>query len=199
MQCPACNHIEDEAAFGSPLQCPSCGAYYEKAVVARAKKAEILYRAAERDERKRKIGAASKPVARSVSLSWSLLEAFFRSHFFARAVLVFAVVAGIVMLTQRGDEQPASARKAEPPNEYAINRVGQRAIEDRLKDAESARFRNQFVGPAGIPCGEVNAKNSFGAYNGFVRYVASGGGLAFMEGDMPDDQFEATWQKLCAR
>ncbi|WP_156115018.1 hypothetical protein [Pseudomonas sp. ML96] len=32
MQCPACKHESAAAAFGDPLRCPECGAYYEKAI-----------------------------------------------------------------------------------------------------------------------------------------------------------------------
>lgn len=32
MQCPACKYEAPQSAFGDPLRCPECGAYYEKAV-----------------------------------------------------------------------------------------------------------------------------------------------------------------------
>lgn len=32
MQCPSCNHEAPTAAFGDPLRCPDCGAFYEKAL-----------------------------------------------------------------------------------------------------------------------------------------------------------------------
>lgn len=35
MKCPACNHEAPQAEFGEPLQCPSCGAYYAKALAAK--------------------------------------------------------------------------------------------------------------------------------------------------------------------
>lgn len=45
-----------------------------------------------------------------------------------------------------------------------------KAIENKvrydLKDGDSAKFRNIIGG-----CGEVNAKNSYGAYTGFSRFV----------------------------
>ena len=47
---------------------------------------------------------------------------------------------------------------------------------DKLKDPESAKFRNQkiidFKGGK-LLCGEVNAKNSYGGYVGFAPYMAS--------------------------
>lgn len=200
MQCPACNHVDDDAAFGKPAKCPRCGAFYEKAVIARARKAESLHQAAEREERKRRAEAVARPAKQAASMSKSVILAFISSQFFGRAVLVVAVLGVIVLLVARPASGPvALPAKAEQPNEYAVIRVGQRAVESRLKDADSAKFRNQFVGKSGVPCGEVNSKNSFGAYNGFKRYIASGGGISVIEGEIPDEQFEASWQRLCAR
>lgn len=48
-------------------------------------------------------------------------------------------------------------------------------IENQLKDPLSAQFRNVMFKPYGsgtVVCGEVNGKNSYGAYNGFQRFVA---------------------------
>lgn len=59
---------------------------------------------------------------------------------------------------------------------YAYNRpvyITKAKIEAHLNDPESARYRNIVV-KAGrdIVCGEVNAKNRFGAYVGFRRFYA---------------------------
>lgn len=47
------------------------------------------------------------------------------------------------------------------------------ALEDRLKDAESARIRrlqtNKVEGTLHL-CGEVNSKNSYGAYVGYEKF-----------------------------
>lgn len=50
-----------------------------------------------------------------------------------------------------------------------------------LKDPSTAEFRNLIKGKPGddgvyLICGEFNAKNSFGAYNGFKRFVVSSEG-----------------------
>lgn len=45
-----------------------------------------------------------------------------------------------------------------------------------FKDPNAAQFRGLYVtkaGPALILCGEVNAKNGFGAYVGFRRFYAA--------------------------
>jgi len=200
MQCPACNHSADDGSFGQPAKCPNCGAFYDKAVIARAKKAELLYQAAEREQRKQRVEAMARPAKKAASLSGAVLLAFFQSKLFARALLIVVFIAAAVTLAMRGADHAAEeSAQPEQLNEYAVIRVGQRSVESRLKDAESAKFRDQFVGKTGVPCGEVNAKNGFGAYNGFKRYVASGGGVSVVEGEMPQDQFEAVWQRLCTR
>jgi len=47
------------------------------------------------------------------------------------------------------------------------------SVERALKDPSSAQFRNERVTKDGIVCGEVNGKNSFGAYSGFARFYSS--------------------------
>ena len=49
-------------------------------------------------------------------------------------------------------------------------------MQSRLKDADSAKFRNVRFGTGAekdTVCGEVNAKNSFGAYGGYVTFLGS--------------------------
>lgn len=52
------------------------------------------------------------------------------------------------------------------------------AMEDTLRDADSAKFRKLRAGPdpatpgAVILCGEVNAKNMHGAYVGYTPFLA---------------------------
>lgn len=46
------------------------------------------------------------------------------------------------------------------------------AMEDRLKDSESARFKRVVILDDGTTCGQVNSKNSFGAYSGFEPFMA---------------------------
>lgn len=49
-----------------------------------------------------------------------------------------------------------------------------------LKDPKSSQFRNErFVN--GVLCGEINSKNSFGAYVGFKRFFTVGERFAFIE------------------
>lgn len=45
------------------------------------------------------------------------------------------------------------------------------ALEDHLKDADSAKLKNVRA-KDGTVCGMVNAKNSYGAYAGFTPFLA---------------------------
>lgn len=46
------------------------------------------------------------------------------------------------------------------------------AMDARLKDSQSARFKDVRVGDKGTTCGLVNAKNSYGAFAGYVPFMA---------------------------
>lgn len=57
------------------------------------------------------------------------------------------------------------------------------AFEDRLKDADSAKFRSikhKATNAKGswVICGEVNAKNSYGGYQGYEHFL----GMVFKDG-----------------
>ena len=76
--------------------------------------------------------------------------------------------------------------------------VEQDKIKSRLKDPDSAEFRNVFVSSKYAVCGEVNAKNSFGGYTGFVRFI-SGGNMQVVESDMAAGEMDKAWPQICMR
>lgn len=207
MQCPACSHNGSTSDFGQPQRCPGCGAFYEKALIARAKRNAL----AARTETKRE--QVARQQARVVAPSLrakvkSFLGADGGRNIVFGAGISFVALAGIALWFKpdRGPDAssirpslstPSARAKVSEPNEYALKRIGEKNILARLKDPDSARFRGQFIGVSGIPCGEVNSKNGFGGYTGHKRYMASGGGIALMEGDMDADEFDKAWSKLC--
>jgi hypothetical protein len=80
--------------------------------------------------------------------------------------------------------------------------TGEDKIRSLLKDGDSAKFKGSYFKMAelegkSIPvsCGQVNSKNSFGAYSGFQRYVAAGDYIALLEEQVSD--FAVAWDKLC--
>lgn len=81
--------------------------------------------------------------------------------------------------------------------EIGLHMVAEKYIKARMKDPSSTEFRNQFIGKKGAPCGEVNAKNSFGGFTGFQRYIVVGPELAVLDGDMVPGEFEISWSEIC--
>ncbi|QRF07537.1 hypothetical protein [Acinetobacter pittii] len=70
----------------------------------------------------------------------------------------------------------------------------QESVKALLKDPSSAEFRNMN----GM-CGEVNSKNSFGAYTGFVRFIGTPD-LTIIEGEnfqVDQATFNEVWSKIC--
>ena len=45
------------------------------------------------------------------------------------------------------------------------------AMDDRLKDSESAKLKDVRIAKDGTVCGLVNAKNSYGAYAGYEPFI----------------------------
>lgn len=84
---------------------------------------------------------------------------------------------------------------APPSTEQTANRMIAEAeviIKNGLKDPDSAQFdKAHYTGKA--VCGLVNAKNGYGGYSGFKRYVVVGP-LGAIEGT---PQFEKIWNKAC--
>ncbi len=71
-----------------------------------------------------------------------------------------------------------------------------------LKDADSARYQDVYAYKAALPdatvytfCGEVNAKNGFGAYDGYQRFMAT---KHQAETESQDPEFQKSWDMLCA-
>lgn len=66
-------------------------------------------------------------------------------------------------------------------------------VKENLKDPESVKFRNVNNG-----CGELNAKNSFGGYIGFKRFLVKPQTLEIIIEDQDDNvAFEPLWDKFC--
>lgn len=88
--------------------------------------------------------------------------------------------------------------------EFAWVERGKDAARAKLKDPDSAQFRNVYFheGADGVPmaCGEVNSKNSFGGYGGFQKFMSAGDPeLTFMAEQMEPSEFATAWNRFCAR
>jgi len=74
------------------------------------------------------------------------------------------------------------------------------ALTADFKDPSSAQYRGLFLSGTAMPvlCGEVNAKNSYGAYVGFRRFYATGKPLLnSVEKATSDYVFEQMWPSMC--
>jgi hypothetical protein len=81
--------------------------------------------------------------------------------------------------------------------------TGEANIGNTMKDPGTVQFRNvrviRFCRESGCfwyertVCGEVNAKNAYGAYGGFQRFIIAQNGHSLLENDATADDFLALW------
>lgn len=126
-----------------------------------------------------------------------------KRHILLELLLLFSlVVIGIVVVAVKFGQAPSG------PDMYAIKPAAESVVKEGLKDPESARFQGEYLardrsGDLEL-CGEVDAKNSFGGYVGFRRFVVSivGGEAiapALMDpvGDLDGSIFDKPWRDNC--
>ena len=108
--------------------------------------------------------------------------------------------------TDSQSEKRAAKPKPESPYADSGKQIawisnGQESIKSQLKDPESATFRNvHFYSGGGTPvvCGEVNARNGFGGYTGYERFVAAGTVISAVESQV-EGGLGPVWDKFCKR
>lgn len=88
-------------------------------------------------------------------------------------------------------------------NGYALLVAKAKAtISQDLKDPDAAKFRDigiykSTTGKGGVSvCGEVNAKNSYGAYVGYKRFVVSGD-MAYINAEENEGMYGVLGPALC--
>ncbi|KTE19780.1 hypothetical protein ATE67_14210 [Sphingopyxis sp. H050] len=124
------------------------------------------------------------------------------------AMLVGAVILSNVLPRHSSSPPPKAETEissfADVGKQNAWIAASQISIKGRLKDPDSAEFRNVHFysgGKTAVACGEVNAKNSFGGYSGYERFVAAGPTeLAFLESDLSSrSEMDKVWKELCVK
>lgn len=98
-------------------------------------------------------------------------------------------------------ERPMTAmeKKAQQEKWFGAETIvaAERAVRGELKDPDAAQFRDvraNYTEEFGmVACGRVNAKNDFGGYTGFRRFV-SGGKSVILEGR---DNVADAWAGAC--
>jgi hypothetical protein len=85
--------------------------------------------------------------------------------------------------------------------EAAWVETGKHAVREKLKDPESAQFKDASFhrGAEGVPlsCGMVNSKNGVGGYVGWTRYMSGGSSdTTFLESEVRGG-FQESWSQFC--
>ncbi|MFA9217918.1 MAG: hypothetical protein ACEQSK_12550 [Sphingomonadaceae bacterium] len=91
---------------------------------------------------------------------------------------------------------PSEAQRRQAQTETLI-RLGEKYVREKVREPAAARFRHQFIGKQGAPCGEVDAKDAFGAYLGYQRYIAVARDLTLLALEVAPAEFEEQWTQLC--
>lgn len=93
----------------------------------------------------------------------------------------------------------AAEKKAQQEKWFGAETIvaAKRAVRGELKDPDTAKFRDVHANYSEelgvVACGRVNAKNEFGGYTGFRRFV-SGGKSVILEGR---DNLADAWSRAC--
>ena len=116
----------------------------------------------------------------------------FRMEVRVTKLAMLAIVAGVMLCGS------AAAQEEWRKNQWI--QIGQEAVRERLKDPESAIFRDVYfvnrVAP--VACGWFNAKNSFGGYGDWQRFIAAGDQLVVLESDMASTaDMTQSWNLVC--
>ena len=90
-----------------------------------------------------------------------------------------------------------TAAQKQREDHATLTSLGEKYVKEKILEPAQAQFRNQFIGKGGAPCGEVNAKDAFGAYIGFQRYISVARDLTLLAQDASPEEFEQQWQQLC--
>lgn len=113
---------------------------------------------------------------------------------------ILITVISLLMCGNAFAEKPNGYNNTTDPRKIAWMDKGKSAIKLKLKDPSSAKFRNIYFQDSfqNIPmtCGEVNSKNSLGAYTGFQKFLSSGTPeLSALENEVSD--FSNLWNTIC--
>ena len=104
-------------------------------------------------------------------------------------------VAVVLMLALVACGKTAAQKQLE--EQATLTSLGEKYVKEKILEPGHAQFRNQFIGKGGAPCGEVNAKDAFGAYIGYQRYISVARDLTLLAQDVSPAEFEQQWQQLC--
>jgi hypothetical protein len=110
------------------------------------------------------------------------------------------LLAGLIAVTALSTGAVLAQSDAEDSSQFA---GAKKAVIEKLKDPGSATFKDLAVSKNNkyVVCGHVNAKNSYGGYVGFRRFVAfvSQGKATMPDTAVVDENIiDSMWGKFCA-
>jgi hypothetical protein len=119
-------------------------------------------------------------------------------------ILLAAAIVGFSMVAYSGSHPSASDNA--PPDPAVLDGElqygGEQAVKARLRDPESAQFRNEVVvhkAKTTALCGEVNARNGFGGFTGYEPFIANGSDMVVFPADLSGSTFSAAWDRFCRK
>ena len=99
---------------------------------------------------------------------------------------------------QQAEIQKEAEHRAKASFERDLIYNAKKTVTASLKDPDSAQFRDVFFNETekggAVVCGQVNSKNSLGAFTGFQRFI-SNGQTTFLEEKYSD--MGNTWAQVC--
>jgi hypothetical protein len=108
-------------------------------------------------------------------------------------------------IAKLSEPTPAAPKAAGPPGDASYSDTwvidsAEKSVREKLADPRSAKFRKVFIRaqPSGTKavCGEVNAKNHLGGYDGYQGFISAGvEKYTWLASEMTD--FQESWQQLC--
>lgn len=113
--------------------------------------------------------------------------------------IAIAAIAAVVACSVSG------AGTATAKDGRAIRAKLQRQMVDHARDPASVQVRGAFLsasegdGAVVALCGEVNAKNAYGGYVGFGRFISTSEGQVIFQSSEPDGAFGHIWPVWCSR
>jgi hypothetical protein len=116
-----------------------------------------------------------------------------------RAIVVSVFVAVMVLWLLLPQPKRTADPNAPPlpPDPGAMIADAEVFARRMLKDGESAKFRDLHIGQKPhMVCGQVNAKNSFGAFGGWQGMIY-GAGIVFLEEHTTPDEWRKQWEMAC--
>lgn len=206
IQCPKCDYIRQASDGGLPECCPRCGIVYAKFDAKVDQRRDELKKISEARLRRSALKESARINAEEAAIRKAeAAEEKAKREMSGRSVAIYgaaagsaliAVIAGLVVAFWPSVDVFSRAEKKRggvPDYEYIAQ--GHQTVLNQLKDPDSAKFRGERRGAFAV-CGEVNAKNSFGGYVGFRRYVVAAG-YAVFEQDMSPEEFSKVWAEAC--